>query len=1044
MQERELFHAALEHQDPHLRAAFLEEACGQDTGLRVRVEELLTAHADAGSFLEKTPAELAARSAVTEVGQTSAGTDDTIDWLELLGPSDHPDALGTYGSYHIMELIGRGGFGVVLRAHDPQLERPVAVKLLAPEVAASPTSVRRFLREARAAAAISHDHVVTIHAIDEDTSPPMIVMEYVAGQSLQQKIDRVGVLDILSILRIGLQTAGALSAAHRQGLVHRDIKPSNILLENSIERVKLTDFGLARAIDDTGLTQTGQITGTPQYMSPEQAQGHAVDFRTDLFSLGCVLYAACTGRAAFRGDSAVSVLHQVVHQTPRPVQELNADIPDWLCEIIAKLMEKDPGRRFQSTEELQDLLTGHLTHLQQPDRAPQPGPLQQPEPLQPEASREESDPSLPHGRSAPWEKALLYWMTPKPPEYVRLVSIPMLVLLGVWMIALVYVMAYESETVRAVVFLAGNVGLPLVFVILSVLWWGSQAGRDHRSAIFPRGPISPMIQQSEQRELQPEVGSEESDPSLPHGRSPLETLLSFWMKPQPGFGRFVGLPCLVLLGVWMTVFLGAVVADTDEAIQVLLFFVGVTGLPLAFTILTLFWSRSPARLGPETVPPVPTATDVPFTVMERVLSWGMTPQPGFVRRVSLPCLILLGVLLGVCVVSAGRDTTQGGFPVELLATGAVGLAILFLVLTALWAKSRARPGLPLPVLALTVMGMMVCLPLSYVSYRTLQGPPHGAENESGPLDSGREEPAFDSGLTVEPPKYQWFSRSPDVTTVESQVLRTGFSRLYIDYLVSTGRDVSGEADYQAQLSQMIDRLRFISPQFLRVSPEQETVFATQGLNVLIDFNRLPEEGVTYMLATLGEVRSRFLPLTSFAVTNFSSGRRTLLESHIVAQLLAVEIERSGFTTGPGPDPNDNRGTQAGEELSLSPVLRNGYTRIVEDFLTENGRDGSPQKANVSEIRLLQMIAQSRAVSPAFLKTSPQQEQRFERGEFDEVSTLQNIQKNLQMLTDFDLKLQPMTAHAVQQFRADEYRGVQLEVTKQLLEIEVARLIRNLQ
>jgi hypothetical protein len=239
-------------------------------------------------------------------------------------------------------------------------------------------------------------------------------------------------------------------------------------------------------------------------------------------------------------------------------------------------------------------------------------------------------------------------------------------------------------------------------------------------------------------------------------------------------------------------------------------------------------------------------------------------------------------------------------------------------------------------------------------------------------------------------------------------------------------------------------LRFISPQFLRVSPEQETVFATQGLNVLIDFDRHPEEGVTYMLATLGEVRSRFLPLTSFAVTNFSSGRHTLLESHIVAQLLAVEIERSGFTTGPGPDPSDNPGTQAGEELSLSPVLRNGYTRIVEDFLTENGRDGSPQKANVSEIRLLQMIAQSRAVFPAFLKTSPQQEQRFERGEFDEVSTLQNIQKNLQMLTDFDLKLQPMTAHAVQQFRADEYRGVQLEVTKQLLEIEVARLIRNLE
>lgn len=166
-------------------------------------------------------------------------------------------------------------------------------------------AVRRFLREAQAAAAVSHDHVVTIVAIDEQSRPPVIAMEFIPGQSLQQKIDSVGALDVRSIVRIGLQTAQGLDATHRQGLVHRDVKPANILLENGVERVQLTDFGLARAVDDIGMTRTGQITGTPQYMSPEQAQGERVAHRTDLFSLGCVLYAMCTGRAAFRADSAI-------------------------------------------------------------------------------------------------------------------------------------------------------------------------------------------------------------------------------------------------------------------------------------------------------------------------------------------------------------------------------------------------------------------------------------------------------------------------------------------------------------------------------------------------------------------------------------------------------------------------------------------------------------------------------------------------------------------------------------------------------------------
>ena len=271
MNERTIFLEALDKGSPQECAAFLNEVCRGNPELRRRIEILLGAHEDAGSFLEKQPEEL-----VATIGTDGGASDDKTDetWRELLTPSNSPDCVGMLGQYEIIELAGRGGMGVVLHAHDPKLKRTVAIKLLAPELAANPMFLRRFLREAQAAAAVSHDHVVTIHAIDEKARPPFIVMEYVDGQSLQQKIDAFGALDVKSILRIGMQTAAGLAAAHRQGLVHRDIKPSNVLLENGIERVKLSDFGLARAVDDVGITRTGQITGTPQYMSPEQAQAN--------------------------------------------------------------------------------------------------------------------------------------------------------------------------------------------------------------------------------------------------------------------------------------------------------------------------------------------------------------------------------------------------------------------------------------------------------------------------------------------------------------------------------------------------------------------------------------------------------------------------------------------------------------------------------------------------------------------------------------------------------------------------------------------------
>src|SRR5205823_5802398 len=223
----------------------------------------------------------------------------------------------------------------------------------------------------RAAAAVSHDHIVTIHAV-EPGDLPYLVMEFVSGISLQARLDRDGPLPPRDIARIGLQAANGLAAAHAVGLVHRDIKPANILLENSVERVKITDFGLARAADDANLTQSGVITGTPNYMSPEQAAGTPVDARSDLFSLGSVLYALCTGHPPFRAETPLAVLRRVCDDPVRAPREANPDVPDWLDAIVRKLLAKNPADRFQTADEVAELLGQLLAHLQQPNAVPMP------------------------------------------------------------------------------------------------------------------------------------------------------------------------------------------------------------------------------------------------------------------------------------------------------------------------------------------------------------------------------------------------------------------------------------------------------------------------------------------------------------------------------------------------------------------------------------------------------------------------------------------------------------------------------------------------
>jgi len=305
----------------------------------------------------------------TPAGGSSASEEPALDFL---APSDNPAMLGRLGPYEIVELIGRGGMGVVLKGFDRQLNRYVAIKVLAPHLATSAAARQRFAREARAAAAVVHDHVVAIHAVDTAGPLPYLVMPYVAGQSLQERLNRAGPLELKEILRIGIQVAEGLAAAHAQGLVHRDVKPANILLENTVERVKITDFGLARAVDDASLTHSRFVAGTPQYMAPEQARGEAVDHRADLFSLGSVLYAMCTGHSPFRAESTLAVLRRISEDAPRPICQLNPEIPEWLCGIVERLLEKDPRDRFQSAGELAELLGQHLAHLQQPSAVPMP------------------------------------------------------------------------------------------------------------------------------------------------------------------------------------------------------------------------------------------------------------------------------------------------------------------------------------------------------------------------------------------------------------------------------------------------------------------------------------------------------------------------------------------------------------------------------------------------------------------------------------------------------------------------------------------------
>ncbi|HWI04501.1 MAG TPA: protein kinase, partial [Acidimicrobiales bacterium] len=259
--------------------------------------------------------------------------------------------------YRLVRHLARGGMAEVYVAEDKLLNRTVAVKVLFPELAHDEAFVERFRREARAAASLNHHNIVSVYDFGEDEGSWFIVMEYVEGPNLREIIRSDGQMDPAQAAELGAEVAAALAAAHAQGIIHRDVKPANVLIADDTGTVKVADFGIARAAGARqGLTMPGTVLGTATYLSPEQAQGAEVDFRTDVYSLGMVLYEMLAGKPPFTGDSPVAVAYQQLNQTAPPPSTHNPDVPPALDAIVMKAMSKNPDERQGTAEEIRDEL----------------------------------------------------------------------------------------------------------------------------------------------------------------------------------------------------------------------------------------------------------------------------------------------------------------------------------------------------------------------------------------------------------------------------------------------------------------------------------------------------------------------------------------------------------------------------------------------------------------------------------------------------------------------------------------------------------------
>ncbi|MEZ6096058.1 MAG: serine/threonine-protein kinase [Pirellulaceae bacterium] len=354
-----LFEAAIESDFSSLEQLeqFLVAQAEGDSDLVDKVKRLLSTQSDAESFFNRAT-DFVGGLLEDEFQLVSDDPAIVIDGLlRQLRLDDTHTLPAKLGRFTLESYLGTGGMGIVVKAIETSLNRPVAMKFLRSEFANSAGGRQRFIREAQIAASLTHPNIAATFSIEDDFALPCIVMELVQGECLLQLVRKHGPLSLEDALRYAIQISDALAEAHSKGIIHRDIKPANVLIEPSILKCKLTDFGLAKAVEDTGLTKSGIVAGTPQYMSPEQAKGLVLDERSDLFSLGSVLYFMVSGEPPFNSESMFGTLHQVSEASPKLLSERNADIPAWFSNLVGKIMAKEPGDRFQTAGELSDVLT---------------------------------------------------------------------------------------------------------------------------------------------------------------------------------------------------------------------------------------------------------------------------------------------------------------------------------------------------------------------------------------------------------------------------------------------------------------------------------------------------------------------------------------------------------------------------------------------------------------------------------------------------------------------------------------------------------------
>jgi serine/threonine protein kinase len=290
----------------------------------------------------------------------SLGADESVGFTLQPSMVPLPNPGERLGRYLLQHEIGRGGMGMVYQAFDESLNRSVALKLMAPHLAIDELARQRFVSEARAIAAVRSPYVVVIHAVEYHFQSPFLVMEYIHGKNAQQLLQEHGPLPLETLLPIAICTAKGLLTAHEKGLTHRDVKPSNILIEAATGHVKLTDFGLARAADDTRLTRDGLIIGTPAYMAPEQINNKQVDHRADLYSFGSVLYALASGHAPYEGSNTLALLCQLAQAKVRPLREIQPQRPAWFLRLVERLHQFSAEARPQTTAEVVRELESHL------------------------------------------------------------------------------------------------------------------------------------------------------------------------------------------------------------------------------------------------------------------------------------------------------------------------------------------------------------------------------------------------------------------------------------------------------------------------------------------------------------------------------------------------------------------------------------------------------------------------------------------------------------------------------------------------------------